>query len=320
MDGNGPNHSEKFYPALFATTFPMSESGQFRDKLTDVENVVPAISTWPREKTRKFQFTNLDGGTQRIDPAEFAHLDPYPMPMPVDREGYAKEENSDRYWASGLADWFNVNAAVKKYSGEAKPVRLLDFGCASGRFLRHAFLQPVEQKFECWGCDLAPANIDWIRRHLPAGIHCQANSSDPSLDFEDDTFDLVTAFSVFTHIDADETEWLLELKRITKPGGLLYITTHNNASWKKVSSRPGTLRQFEHQNRFEENLKTDPSMFSNPMPRERLVFRKDREEVYNCNVWHRDDYIGQQWSKHLEILTIADCAHGSFQSPVIMRA
>jgi SAM-dependent methyltransferase len=52
----------------------------------------------------------------------------------------------------------------------------------------------------------------------------------PPLPFaEDNSFDLVYAFSVFTHIPAEHQEaWLLEMKRILKPGGFLVCTV---AGW-----------------------------------------------------------------------------------------
>ena len=297
----------------------MDDAHQFRTKPTDIENIVEAISTWPKEKLRRFRYTNLDGDRVTIDPAEFAHLDHYPIPKPIDREGYATEENSDRYWISGLADWLNVSTAIKRYLTDINRVRFLDFGCASGRFLRHALTQSGSTT-DIWGCDLAPANIEWLKRYLPEEINGVVNSADPNLPFEDSSFDVITAFSVFTHIDQNESDWLLELKRVTRPGGILYLTIHNDATWSTIADRPATIKQFENQNKFDDNLHVTPEMMAGPMPNDRIVFRKDHEAVYNCNVWHSDDYIHREWGKHFEILHIADNGHGNFQSPVIMRA
>ena len=300
----------------------MENEQQFRAKATDIENVLPAISTWPKEKMRQFRYTNLEGERVTLDPGDFAHLDPHPLPKPIDREGYATEENSDRYWVSGLADWLNVTSAIGRHLSDAEKVRLLDFGCASGRVLRHALTQPLkptQAPAEAWGCDLAPANIDWIKKHLPSQLNCHVNSNEPRLPFEDNLFDIVTAFSVFTHIDENEIEWLMELKRVVRPGGILYLTIHNDATWSKAKDRPATIRQFEHQNTFDDNLKVDSELLAGPLPEERIVFRKDHEAVYNCNVWHNDAYIRRQWGQHFEILKIADNAHGNFQTPVIMR-
>ena len=293
---------------------------KYRNKPTSIDQTLPGVATWPPEKLRRYAFFDLDGNRTFIQPSEFASKDPYPLPMPVDREGYLKEENSDRYWASGLADWLNVAEAIQRYgNGLASTSSILDFGCASGRFLRHAAFQTAAP-IQVYGCDLAPANIDWMKKHLPSSINKTVNSNDPCLPFKDSSFDIVTAFSVFTHIDKSEESWLLELKRVIKPDGLLYVTIHNEASWNRISYRPATIRQFEHQNSFEENLEVTPEMMSGSMPHERMVFRKDHELVYNCNVWHSNGYVAREWSKHFEILHIADNAHGNFQSPVIMRS
>ena len=300
----------------------MENEQQFRTKDTDIENVLPAISTWPREKLRRYRYTDLDGQRVPLDPRDFAHLDPHPLPKPIDREGYATEENSDRYWVSGLADWRNVTLAIDRHLGDVEEFRLLDFGCASGRVLRHALTQPnkpTQAPAQVWGCDLAPANVAWMKKHLPSQLNCHVNSAEPELPFDNNHFDIVTAFSVFTHIDENETNWLLELKRIVRPGGILYLTIHNEATWNRAKDRPATIKQIERQNTFDENLQVDNEMLSKPMPEERIVFRKDHEAVYNCNVWHSDAYIRREWGQHFEILQIANNAHGSFQSPVIMR-
>lgn len=302
----------------------MENGDQYRTKATDIENVLPAISTWPPEKLRRFRYTDLDRERVTLDPAKFHHLDPYPLPKPIDREGYATEENSDRYWVSGLADWRNASSAIDRYLGDnqseqSKKVRLLDFGCASGRVLRHALIQSSATT-AIHGSDLAPANIEWIRRHLPDAIGTAINSATPKLAYANGAFDIVTAFSVFTHIDEHEIDWLLELKRIVRPGGILYLTIHSDATWEKAGDRPATIKQFEHQNQFDENLKVNAEMLKQPMPEERIAFRKDFEAVYNCNVWHSDAYIRREWGKHFEILQIADNAHGNFQTPVILRA
>jgi SAM-dependent methyltransferase len=44
--------------------------------------------------------------------------------------------------------------------------------------------------------------------------------------FDDDTFDVVFAYSVFSHLSEDlYARWLAEFSRILKPGGLVIATT-----------------------------------------------------------------------------------------------
>lgn len=47
-----------------------------------------------------------------------------------------------------------------------------------------------------------------------------------SMEFDDETFDLVTSVSVIEHIYQDYTDAIKEMIRVLKPGGYLYCTTH----------------------------------------------------------------------------------------------
>jgi SAM-dependent methyltransferase len=48
--------------------------------------------------------------------------------------------------------------------------------------------------------------------------------------FEDESFDLVYALSVFTHLTGDlQIAWRDELRRVLRPGGLLLVTTHGRS-------------------------------------------------------------------------------------------
>jgi len=53
----------------------------------------------------------------------------------------------------------------------------------------------------------------------------------PILPFPDNHFDVIYDFSVFMHIKFQWDMWLLELKRVLKPGGLLIQTIHTENTW-----------------------------------------------------------------------------------------
>jgi SAM-dependent methyltransferase len=94
--------------------------------------------------------------------------------------------------------------------------RVLDFGAGSGRTLRHFTAEAQEATFEA--CDIDAEAIGWLNDHLP--FHGFVNAPEPPLDRPDDHYDLVYAFSVFTHITDAWAAWLLELRRVLKPDGL----------------------------------------------------------------------------------------------------
>jgi SAM-dependent methyltransferase len=100
---------------------------------------------------------------------------------------------------------------------------ILDFGCGCGRVLRN---WGTLRETAVAGSDLSGAAIDWCRENLPFA-RFETNALVPPLGFDDESFDLVYALSVFTHLpEAMQLEWMDELARVTRPGGHLIITTH----------------------------------------------------------------------------------------------
>lgn len=100
--------------------------------------------------------------------------------------------------------------------------RVLDFGSGAGRTLRH-FAQEAEIA-EFWGCDIDGPSIAWMHENLCPPFHAWQSPHNPPLGLEHETFDLIYAISVFTHLTDNSIPWLLELHRMLKPDGLLVAT------------------------------------------------------------------------------------------------
>jgi SAM-dependent methyltransferase len=100
--------------------------------------------------------------------------------------------------------------------------RVLDFGCGAGRTLRH-FLDEAAVA-EIWGCDIDAASVEWLQQALGPPLHVVQNGEGPPLPFDDGSFDLIYALSVFTHITDLWSEWLVDLHRVLAPDGLLLAT------------------------------------------------------------------------------------------------
>jgi SAM-dependent methyltransferase len=104
-----------------------------------------------------------------------------------------------------------------------KGKRVLDFGCGAGRTLRQ-FLPEGAAGTELWGCDIDAASIEWLNANLSPLVNAFRNAVDPPLAFDDGSFDLIWALSVFTHLTENSLPWLAELHRVLAPGGLLIAT------------------------------------------------------------------------------------------------
>lgn len=122
-------------------------------------------------------------------------------------------------------------------------LRVLDFGCAACPMLR--VLAMRRPAWELWGCDIDPVAVDWSRRHLSPTLRLFTNTTAPHLPVPDGTFDLIYAGSVFTHVEHMADAWLLELARVLRPGGHLYLTIHDRAFIRHTiaNARQWTLTQ-----------------------------------------------------------------------------
>lgn len=100
--------------------------------------------------------------------------------------------------------------------------QILDFGVGWGRIIRF-FLKDVEPG-NLHGVDVSARNLDAARE---TGVPGLLQQIDPlgRLPYEDGCFDVVYAYSVFTHLPENvQDHWLAEIARTLKPGGLLIAT------------------------------------------------------------------------------------------------
>jgi SAM-dependent methyltransferase len=223
--------------------------------------------------------------------------DQTPLPTTEAREGYYGKRHLE-YWLSGLRDMRKAIAATGLDQVEAP--RILDFGGASGRVIRHfREWKPGEQLFLS---DISPQHV-LLAKHLFSGsVMVLHNHGLPTLPFPDAFFNCVVAFSVFTHIGADDTAWLLELRRIVKAGGHLYITVHDQATWDvlpetvlaEVSFASEDFRRYHAENSELHG---------------RVVHKYSEAKDYECNVFVGRDYIDRVWVPLFRGCSIVSLAH-----------
>jgi len=123
-----------------------------------------------------------------------------------------------------LAEAFTFYKIVKAGSYPLRrSSRVLDFGVGWGRIIRF-FLNDVDPA-NLHGVDVDDAILEVARATGVPGNLAQIGPNAP-LKYADGYFDVVYAFSVFSHLsEASATFWLAELMRVLKPGGTLVMTT-----------------------------------------------------------------------------------------------
>lgn len=131
-------------------------------------------------------------------------------------------------WRQFLATGEATAKALDSYAGEAGTGfagarRILDLGCGAGRVIRHL---PKLTDAALYGVDYNPSLAGWCARNLKGNF--RQNALHPPLDFPDAHFDIVYLISVFTHLRIPtQREWLAELARVIRPGGVVLVTFHD---------------------------------------------------------------------------------------------
>lgn len=220
-----------------------------------------------------------------------AARDRLPLPAPDNREGYWRN-NHAAYWMMGLKDFDAVRLAASSHGRHGG--RAFDFGGSTGRVFRHFHCQQAE--FDIWSSDFNVVSYRWNQIHMPADIKVFLNGFVPTLPIPDHHFDIVTAFSVFTHIDDLESPWLLELRRVLKPGGLFYLTIHDEVFWEHM---PKSVLAAVRRSDRGAKITSD-----SPFPAPRAAFEFSSDSYYNTNVFHSHEYVRRQWGRFFDIVKI----------------
>lgn len=149
--------------------------------------------------------------------------------IPGPRLRIATAGTADLPWflESGRLGALAVRAAAGRAGLELQRMeRILDFGCGCGRVLRHLAETPGPALY---GADVNGAAARWCARHLPLAGALE-NRLAPPLELPAEHFDLIYAFSVFTHLPPALAEaWIDELGRVLRRGGVLVLSTHGDA-------------------------------------------------------------------------------------------
>jgi SAM-dependent methyltransferase len=232
--------------------------------------------------------------------------DPFPLPTTANREGYHGNHHFD-YWASGLRDMQMLMDCAEKY---ATPVqRYLDIGCASGRLVRHAACQ--YRDMQVYGCDINRKHVDWVNRFLPRQIVAFQNHSLPHLNLPDASTDLVSAYSVFTHVESWDVAWLMEIARIMRPGAIAWITFHSELTWSEMAPQWPLHQQMKKYPDFAQ-------LQGNDLPHDVFVFRGNASRSYSSQVFYKTSYVKDIWSRVMPLREIRRRCPG-YQDVAIFR-
>lgn len=228
---------------------------------------------------------------------------------------------------SVLREGFSAYRLFKQcYEDHVGPIahgnRILDFGCGWGRIIRF-FLRDVEPS-RLWGCDPVERMIDICKNDNPWCNFKIINTRPPS-PFEDDTFDLIYSFSVFSHLSEEMHNVLLtELNRILRPGGLLIVTTRR----RNFIEHCAEMRKRSDLDSLHEGPRSSASAFPNTREclseydQGRYCFSQlvhEGEWSYWGEAAIPKDYVLKHWTRSLTFLDYVDDHRRCTQNVIVMK-
>jgi ubiquinone/menaquinone biosynthesis C-methylase UbiE len=229
-----------------------------------------------------------------------------PLPPQDLWEGYGATVNE--FLDSGKFDNNKMNDILKHSNFRIQQgYRVLDFGCAAGRMTR--WLHDIADSCEIWGVDISARHITWCQENFSPPFKFATITTAPHLPFEDRYFHLIYCGSVFTHIDDLADAWLLELRRVLRPGGRIYITVHDKHTVHLIMNMSDKshfmvqlLSTFEQNQNFS---KLDYYKFT--------IGRGASSQVF-----YDVDYLRRHWGSMLTILSVTPEAYG-YQTAILLE-
>ena len=159
---------------------------------------------------------------------------------------------------------------------------ILDFGCGCGRITRQ---WKDLTNSSITGSDINPTLVRWAQMNLKFARFI-TNGISAALPFENESFDLVYAVSVFTHLSEKlQKHWMGELNRVLRPGGALLITLKGE-NWKADLSE-------EQMNSFDRG--------------NMIVIEPETSGSNYCGAYHPHEYAKSVLGAGLSIIEHAPC-------------
>jgi len=226
------------------------------------------------------------------------------FPIPPRNLWHSGAESFEDWMAAGREHYESMRSILKSQGYQAADgSRVLDFGCSSGRTVR---LWKDDVGVEVWGCEIDRDRVKWCQTNLGERFRFVQTTTNPHLPFDDRFFDLIYAGSVFTHIRELDDFWLLELRRALRPGGYLFITLHDENTWKLVREGQGPTLEYLASNGPLSSMRQLDHDFV-------AIGSGDQSQAF-----YRSDYFVEKAGRYFDVLELRPAARG-YQSAIVLK-
>lgn len=227
------------------------------------------------------------------------------LPPPRLRYWVHGDASKESFIVAGSNAYTDINRLIEQYlHAPSAEVTLLDFGCGCGRVTRY-FLNRNPSYHIC-ATDIDSKCINWNKRHLKGTVQWAVNNPKPPLPYQDESFQVIYANSVFTHLDEDyQFLWLAELQRILAPGGIAILTVHGDGIWQTLTGNVELQEAMSKRGFFFSHINIGVRNFAG--------YPKFYQTAY-----HSQAYIRSNWSEYLDVIDYQDSAIDNYQSAVVL--
>lgn len=231
---------------------------------------------------------------------------PLPFPPRHLMMGYA--DNEEEFLSQGRKTSNSIRRILEREEiSLASANSVMEWGCASGRVLRHFAAEAKHCDF--WGVDQDGLHINWAKENLSPPFKFLTCTAYPHLPFEDGKFKLVYGISVFTHLFHLVDMWLMEFRRVLAPGGYALFTIHDEHTWRWFSEQAADRRPRWLANED----------FSGELSDAVVVFRRENSPSWNTiYTFFHTDWVASEWGRYLDVVSFEPLAE-DYQTAVLLR-
>ncbi len=227
-----------------------------------------------------------------------------PIPPKDIRMGYGKDDQEFLLMGQHTAESLRrVLGREGLYLKEGTSV--LDWGCGSGRVLRH-FAEEARH-CEFWGVDQDATHILWAKQNLSPPFKFLTCTAYPHLPFEDGKFKLIYAISVFTHLFHLTDMWLMELRRILSRGGYAVLTILDEHTWQYLTEHEAERPFWLPNENLSKTLEAD------------VVVLGAASHTWDYSYsFFKTGWIAREWGQYLDVVSFEPLFE-SYQTAVVLR-
>lgn len=260
----------------------------------------------------------VEGSIKSKTLREKLHSHPFPD---INSLGRYSDSDIEYHVGGGLTTAMEICSRAEKHNRPFQSAsEILDFGCGTSRILRYMVEYLPGPRYH--GSEVFRDTIEWGNKVFPEISYLHQNNH-PPIGFPNEKFDIIYAYSIFTHFEEDlHLQWLSELHRILKKNGLVILTIHGEPVIKRckdeVPVREAMCLGGQNYQKLCEQFYDYGYVFYSCYDKDQLSDGGLDSEIFGITYISKS-YVKEKWSKAFEIIEHDEGAISKWQDYVVMK-